>query len=279
MPYYIDANGKPVATMGWVVAPFSGSWWKRFISTDIIAAVEDVIIPDFGLFGGPGYCGDHLFDSSNECIDGSGTKIGDALAVDAAYNSAGVTSKSDLAFKAHDQAYYDAEIAAKADPLVNEAWRKLQADAVLLQSLCNVFTDSNYKMDKQEIAYDLLATKAFLAQIVAFDLVATGVEGFTDTAVNALKETAQSLFDSITSKSERYTVDHLTHPTNPTTNYTITGDLTPIDFDPDTEGIQTQKDEWGNIKTDSNLPSPGGQIFFMTLRLTIVLRLAAAMIL
>jgi len=257
MPYYTDANGKPVATMGWVVAPFSGSWWKRFISTDIIAAVEDVIIPDFGLFGGPGYCGDHLFDSSNQCIDGSGTKIGDALAVDAAYNPSGVTSKSDEAFKIHDQAYYDAWKANQDDSTINKSWRELQADAALLQSLYNVFTDSNYKMDKQEIAYDLLAAKAFAAKILAFDLAATGVEGFTDTAVQALKNTTKSLFGSITTSSEAYTVGHLTLPANFSTSNPITGDLAPIDFEPYTEGIQTQTDEWGNIKTEPSQPSPG----------------------
>jgi Ca2+-binding RTX toxin-like protein len=49
----------------------------------------------------------------------------------------------------------------------------------------------------------------------------------------------------------------MTHPTNPTTNYTITGDLRPMDFDPNTEGIQTQTDEWGNVIVDPNQPSPG----------------------
>jgi len=159
---------------------------------------------------------------------------------------------------AHDQAYYEAELASKADPLENnEAWLKLQADAALLQALYNVFTDSNYTMDKVEIAYDLLAAKAFAAKIMAFDLAATGVEGFTDTAVQALKDTSQLLFGSITTKSQTYTVDHMTHPTNPTTNYTITGDLSPMDFDPNTEGIQTQTDEWGNVIVDPNQPSPG----------------------
>ena len=46
-------------------------------------------------------------------------------------------------------------------------------------------------------------------------------------------------------------------PTNPVTDNPITGDLTPVDFDPNTDGIQTQKDQWGNIITDPNQPSPG----------------------
>jgi len=33
--------------------------------------------------------------------------------------------------------------------------------------------------------------------------------------------------------------------------------LTPIDFDPETEGIQTQTDQWGNVIVDPYAPSPG----------------------
>jgi len=75
MPGYIDESGNYVATMGWVVAPFSGSWWKRFFSTEIGGAILDVITPDFGLFGGPGYCGGHLFDSDYHCIDDPNIKL------------------------------------------------------------------------------------------------------------------------------------------------------------------------------------------------------------
>ncbi len=39
---------------------------------------------------------------------------------------------------------------------------------------------------------------------------------------------------------------------------TIVGDLTPIDFDPDTEGIQPHYDEWGNVLlVDPEQPDPG----------------------
>jgi Ca2+-binding RTX toxin-like protein len=52
-------------------------------------------------------------------------------------------------------------------------------------------------------------------------------------------------------------INLITLPTTPTEyNPPITGDLTPVDFDPATEGIQTQTDEWGNVITDPNQPSP-----------------------
>lgn len=46
-------------------------------------------------------------------------------------------------------------------------------------------------------------------------------------------------------------------PDNPVTTNPILGDLTPVDFNPDEPGIQTQTDEWGNVITDSGQPSPG----------------------
>ncbi len=45
-------------------------------------------------------------------------------------------------------------------------------------------------------------------------------------------------------------------PENPETTQTILGDLTPVDFDPDAEGIQMQYDDWGNVIV-SNTPNPG----------------------
>ncbi len=256
MPTYTDANGNKVATTGWETALSSLSWWLRYFKAPI-SGVVDLMTPDFGLFGGPGFCGGHLFNSDNECIDGSGISIEEALSIAPAKNSLGDISLSDAAFKAHDEAYYYAWKANQEDSTINESFLQLQADAVLLQALYNVFTDSNYTMDKVEIAYDLLAAKAFAAKIMAFDLAATGVEGFTDTAVQALKETAQFLSDSITTKSETYTIDHLTHPADPSELTTLTGDLVPVDVDPNTAGIQTHTDQWGNIITDPSQPSPG----------------------
>ena len=37
---------------------------------------------------------------------------------------------------------------------------------------------------------------------------------------------------------------------------TIAGDFTPVDFDPNTAGVQTQTDDLGNVITDSNQPEP-----------------------
>ena len=141
MPTYTDANGKKVATMGWETAPGSLSWWSRFI-TEPISGVINLVTPDFGLFGGPGFCGGHLFDSNNICIDDPAFTIDDAWDIDPAYNSSGSISKSDAAFKAHDQAYYYADLANKEDSTINESFLQLQADKNLLQALCNVFTDS-----------------------------------------------------------------------------------------------------------------------------------------
>ncbi|MBP7528661.1 MAG: hypothetical protein KA801_12085 [Syntrophorhabdaceae bacterium] len=45
-------------------------------------------------------------------------------------------------------------------------------------------------------------------------------------------------------------------PDNPTTTLTITGDLAPIDFDPNTPGAQVQYDALGNVITDPNTPEP-----------------------
>lgn len=45
-------------------------------------------------------------------------------------------------------------------------------------------------------------------------------------------------------------------PDTPTTTLTITGDLTPVDHDLSTPGIQTQVDDLGNIITDPSSPSP-----------------------
>ncbi len=248
MPTYTDENGNNVATIGWETALGSSIWWLRYFSAPV-SGVVDLITPDFGLFGGPGFCGGHLFNSDNECIDGSGISIEEALKIDPAYNSSGVISKSDAAFRAHDQAYYQADLANQEDSTINESFLQLQADLALLQALYNVFTDSNYKMDKQEIAYDLLAAKAFEAKILAFDLAMAGVE--------EIKDTAQSLLTSIIGTSKTYTVDHLTNPTNSTTGNPITGDLAPKDIDPDTPGVQIGNDAWGNIITDPSQPSPG----------------------
>ncbi len=45
-------------------------------------------------------------------------------------------------------------------------------------------------------------------------------------------------------------------PQNPTTTSTITGDLTPVDIDPNTAGVQSQTDALGNIITNPNVPEP-----------------------
>jgi hypothetical protein len=52
-------------------------------------------------------------------------------------------------------------------------------------------------------------------------------------------------------------INLVTLPTNPTAGNTITGDLTPVDFDPATEGIQEHYDEWGNVIVDPTKPDPG----------------------
>ena len=41
---------------------------------------------------------------------------------------------------------------------------------------------------------------------------------------------------------------------DPHPSLAICGDLAPIDFDPNTAGVQTQTDSLGNIKTDPNTP-------------------------
>lgn len=58
-------------------------------------------------------------------------------------------------------------------------------------------------------------------------------------------------------QSGDFGIDLITLPTNPETNNPINGDLTPIDFDPNTEGIQTQKDDWGNVRVDTTKPWEG----------------------
>ena len=58
-------------------------------------------------------------------------------------------------------------------------------------------------------------------------------------------------------QSGDFGINLINEPTNPTTDNTITGDLTPVDFDPNTEGIQTQTDQWDNIIVDPNQSSPG----------------------
>ncbi|HWQ38264.1 MAG TPA: hypothetical protein VNM24_06555 [Burkholderiales bacterium] len=45
-------------------------------------------------------------------------------------------------------------------------------------------------------------------------------------------------------------------PGDPQTATTILGDLQPVDFDPDTPGVQTQTDVLGNVITDPNAPAP-----------------------
>ena len=46
-------------------------------------------------------------------------------------------------------------------------------------------------------------------------------------------------------------------PTTPETTNIISGDLTPIDFDPGKDGVQMENDELGNIKCDPDEPMPG----------------------
>jgi len=75
----------------------------------------DSYVPTFGLFGDPGYIGGHRFvkDDNGDYIDVSTDKphitIEEAMNVDVAKNSNDQDSQSDLAFKAHDFAYFDAE--------------------------------------------------------------------------------------------------------------------------------------------------------------------------
>ncbi len=45
-------------------------------------------------------------------------------------------------------------------------------------------------------------------------------------------------------------------PDDPSTTLTITGDLAPIDSDPNTPGVQIQYDALGNVITDPNTPEP-----------------------
>jgi Ca2+-binding RTX toxin-like protein len=45
-------------------------------------------------------------------------------------------------------------------------------------------------------------------------------------------------------------------PDDPTTTLTITGDLAPVDSDPNTPGVQIQYDALGNVITDPNTPEP-----------------------
>ena len=58
-------------------------------------------------------------------------------------------------------------------------------------------------------------------------------------------------------QSGDFGINLITIPDDPTTTNTFLGDLTPVDFDPNTPGIQTQADAWGNIITDPNSPDPG----------------------
>lgn len=243
-PSSMDGN---VAVIGWNTVPVSlgsSSWWSNLVKNSI-----DVVTPDFGKFGGPGYSGGHLFDSNNNCIDGSNTTIYEALNSDPARNSAGVYSQSDAAFKDHDKAYSNAGLPENQS---NKSALIIQADLDLLGTLLDIFQNQNYKMDRQEIAYDLLAGVYFLEQINAMSTVAD------------IKNAAQNLFDAITNSSTTYTIDHMTIPANPDwitqtpfTSTTIVGDFTPVDFDPDTEGIQAHYDEWGNVIIDTSKPLAG----------------------
>jgi len=56
---------------------------------------------------------------------------------------------------------------------------------------------------------------------------------------------------------ETYGINLIEVPDNPTATNIILGDLTPIDFDSNEEGIQTQNDQWGNVITDPNSPETG----------------------
>lgn len=52
-------------------------------------------------------------------------------------------------------------------------------------------------------------------------------------------------------------------PARPTPSVTRTflGDLSPVDFDPGTPGVQAHYDEFGNVITDPELPEPGRSDF------------------
>ena len=49
----------------------------------------------------------------------------------------------------------------------------------------------------------------------------------------------------------------LEEPNAPVTDNTISGDLTPVDFDIYTPGIQVEYDQWGNVITSPTSPDPG----------------------
>jgi hypothetical protein len=146
-------NGN-VAKEGWNIAPGSINWWTELIFHPLTSGLE-IATPDFGYFGGPGYCGGHLFAKDiyghYNCIDDPNITIDVALNSPVARNSSGQYSLSDTAYKAHDIAYYNAE------NNINEAQFILQADLALLQTLANVFANTDYHMDLWERQYDLLA--------------------------------------------------------------------------------------------------------------------------
>ncbi len=58
-------------------------------------------------------------------------------------------------------------------------------------------------------------------------------------------------------QSGDYGINLIEVPANPDSINTMIGDLTPVDYDPVLEGIQTRNDQWGNVIADSNQPEPG----------------------
>jgi len=58
------------------------------------------------------------------------------------------------------------------------------------------------------------------------------------------------------SSPDDFGINLIDAPDDPSTTLTTTGDLAPIDFDPNTPGVQIQYDALGNIITDPNTPEP-----------------------
>ena len=63
-------------------------------------------------------------------------------------------------------------------------------------------------------------------------------------------------YDPLLGNGMGITLDDPVADVNPTTTRDIFGDLAPVDFDPNTPGVQTQLDALGNIITDPNTSSP-----------------------
>ncbi|MEN6422886.1 MAG: calcium-binding protein [Smithella sp.] len=81
------------------------------------------------------------------------------------------------------------------------------------------------------------------------DLVVTYVDPITQVATKVILNENFQWGD--------FGINLITVPDNPTTENTILGDLKLVDFDPNTEGIQGQLDQWGNEITDSSQPEAG----------------------